>query len=747
MVAEPVTLEDLEPLFNRIAAYYEGLLARIAGAIETVFTELADKIDTLFTKVISALESIVNNIAEIVGNIFGKIEEFIQTTIESILLFIDEVLTDIVLNINTLIKETSEYIKQSMKQLVGFIEQLLIDTSGLFTKLFDKIYESIEIIVGDAMIMLRDMFDVVVSAIERITLEVRSLLQGLFDIVTIGVTTILDSVTVLIQQLDIKLRESIDTLNNVVGGALRAILDKISNLPREIAELTTQIIESARTNIGEPITSLPEALVQAFAAIVKPDTIDTVNKAFVASMDLIFGTSPVERSPEKFRELLETKVPTHPILETAAKTMLGVMGLAPSLMGMSSATSEIMLQSWALDNPYRLLDPADLIRSNHFDLLSTDIIVTDLRKHGYTESDAVILSEIGKKVAPEAEQIVWWLRGMSPGDEFDTALAKHGWTQTEIEKLKQSAFFIPPVQDLITMAVREVFTPAVAERFGQFEDFPPQFVDQAAKVGLSEEWALNYWGAHWALPSVQMGFEMLHRRVIVKEELDLLLRSADVMPFWRDKLIAISYQPLTRVDIRRMHKMGVLTNDQVLDAYQDIGYIDTDAQLLLDFTIALNEPNQAQDADDLSSLTRSNIINFFTDGIFSRNEAEVLLQGLGMSEDAANIYLDDAEYKLERAERKDETTIIIDQADSGILTFEAAQDALNRLGLETNEVKLALNELAKREARRTKLPSREDLDKMLGAKLIDAKEYISTMNRIGFATIWADRYLKLTQGT
>jgi len=243
-----------------------------------------------------------------------------------------------------------------------------------------------------------------------------------------------------------------------------------------------------------------------------------------------------------------------------------------------------------------------------------------------------------------------------------------------------------------------------------------------------------------------MGFEMLHRRGSVKEELDILLRSADVMPFWRDKLIAISYQPLTRVDIRRMHKMGVLTNDQVLLAYQDIGYIDTDAQLLLDFTIALNEPNQSQDADDLSALTRSNILSFYKNGVFTNNEAEILLQGLGMSEDAANIYLDDIDSKLELAERKDETTIIIDQADSGILTFEEAQDALNRLGLETNEVKLALAELAKREARRTKLPARGDLDKMLRAKLISEKEYITTMNKIGFATVWADRYLLLARG-
>ena len=51
---------------------------------------------------------------------------------------------------------------------------------------------------------------------------------------------------------------------------------------------------------------------------------------------------------------------------------------------------------------------------------------------------------------------------------------------------------------------------------------------------------------------------MLHRGVIDTAELDMLLRAQDVMPFWRDRLTAIAYRPLTRVDVRRMYKQGVL---------------------------------------------------------------------------------------------------------------------------------------------------------------------------------------------
>ncbi|GAH79863.1 unnamed protein product, partial [marine sediment metagenome] len=74
----------------------------------------------------------------------------------------------------------------------------------------------------------------------------------------------------------------------------------------------------------------------------------------------------------------------------------------------------------------------------------------------------------------------------------------------------------------------------------------------AGKKGLSKEWSERYWAAHWNLPSPQQGFEMLHRGVINVSELNMLLRALDVMPFWRDKLTAIAFRRLTRVDIRRM---------------------------------------------------------------------------------------------------------------------------------------------------------------------------------------------------
>ena len=341
---------------------------------------------------------------------------------------------------------------------------------------------------------------------------------------------------------------------------------------------------------------------------------------------------------------------------------------------------------------------------------------------------------------------MWWLRDFIDDAQLKDTLKKTGWIDEDIDNVLKAAFFIPPVQDLITMAVREVFTPEIAEAFGQFEDFPPEFVTQAKKQGVSEEWARNYWGAHWRLPSVQMGFEMLHRQVIDTKELSLLMRASDIMPFWREKLIEISFSPLTRVDIRRMHRVGVLTEDQVNRAYHDIGYSDENAERLTDFTLKINEGFGDEDDNALADLTRGNIIAFLKDGVLSGEEAQNLLVATGSSEEAAELFILSAELELEAEARKDAVALVLEKFKGGTTTFSSAQRELEGLGLTEFEKQKALNTLEREQARANKLPSKADLDKFRRRGIIEDSEYLSQMRLIGFSELWSGRFLQLIGG-
>jgi hypothetical protein len=61
------------------------------------------------------------------------------------------------------------------------------------------------------------------------------------------------------------------------------------------------------------------------------------------------------------------------------------------------------------------------------------------------------------------------------------------------------------------------------------------------------------------------------------------LGQADYPPFWRQRLLAISYNVLTRVDIRRAFETGQLTKEQTIAKFQDRGYSPGDAGVLFGF--------------------------------------------------------------------------------------------------------------------------------------------------------------------
>jgi hypothetical protein len=226
-------------------------------------------------------------------------------------------------------------------------------------------------------------------------------------------------------------------------------------------------------------------------------------------------------------------------------------------------------------------------------------------------------------------------------------LSKIGIHPTYHSLYKELAYQIPPVADIITMAVREAFTPEIASRFGQYEGLPTAFVDAVGKKGISKEWAERYWAAHWSLPSPQQGFEMLQRGVISRDDLALLLRALDIMPFWRDKLIQISYNPLTRVDIRRMYALNIINTAEVNKAYQEIGYNTENAARLTTFTVKLTEQAAARaaaakekaKAEKIPLWTTAQTLSFVKKGLITTDRARQELIWLGYDEERIRIYL------------------------------------------------------------------------------------------------------------
>lgn len=253
------------------------------------------------------------------------------------------------------------------------------------------------------------------------------------------------------------------------------------------------------------------------------------------------------------------------------------------------------------------------------------------------------------------------------------------------EMYKTLAYQIPPVADIITMAVREAFSPEVAVRFGQYEDFPSELEQYASMKGLSKEWAQRYWAAHWSLPSPQQGFEMLHRGVIDRTDLDLLLRAQDVMPYWREKLTQIAFKPLTRVDVRRMYKEGVLDEREVYESYLDQGYDATNAQRMAEFTVR-------QTLSSLAKFSSTDVVKAFTNRMIDRSEAVTLLGELNIRGDDANYIVSTAEYKRLWEFTDEQIKGIKNLYRKRIYSENQTRDSLARLNLPADQINVLMQQ-------------------------------------------------------
>lgn len=319
--------------------------------------------------------------------------------------------------------------------------------------------------------------------------------------------------------------------------------------------------------------------------------------------------------------------------------------------------------------------------------------------------------------------------------EFNVELNKRGYRIEEREKIKTLLHVIPPLTDIIRMAVREAFTPDIVQRFELHAELPAEMVSWAKKQGLSREWSEAYWASHWTLPSLGLGYEMLHRDEITEAEMQMLIKAQDISPFWRDKLLNISYSPYTRVDVRRMFAVGVIGQEEVKRTYLDLGYNEEKATNLTAFTVALAN---AKERD----LTKTDILYGYEVGYFNPTEADTLLTALGYDQTEAAFYRAKADFKRWQAAVKETIKSIglqymANQIDQG--EVYAQLGALNLPAEQMNRLILSWD--LKKKAKVKRLTA-ETLVKFRKQEVVTDSEFTSEMSGLGYSQRYIEWYLE-----
>jgi len=372
----------------------------------------------------------------------------------------------------------------------------------------------------------------------------------------------------------------------------------------------------------------------------------------------------------------------------------------------------------------KALTPFDLSVDQLADLAARGAIkendyIERVKGWGFSEDKAWELLKLRQALFSTEEVYRAWRLGFISEAKKNEELAKLGYTAEQIALLDRLTEVYPSVSDIIRFAVREVFSEEVVGRYGYDQDIPQAYLEWAKKLGLSEEFAKWYWRAHWEIPSPSQAIELLSRGVIEPEELDIILKIYDVAPYWRPRLLALAYDPYTRVDVRRMYELGILSDEDLIKAAKAVGYATKEdlerlKRLIGDPTVA--ERLFVGSAEAYAEWIKSEVLEpwrndvirairkAYVNGLISREKAKEYLTSVGFNPKLLDVVLDMWEVAEALDALGDRITELVESCKKGLVEVEDMVDELRRLGVEERVIRVSVVRCT---ARRKAQPSKK----------------------------------------
>ena len=705
-------------VWDDLLSLIEGLVKKLLNSaiggngltINDIIQSVKDKISSVITDVNTVVSGVTDTLTLTIGNAITLIDNFIGGVVKTVSDKVDTVIS----NISTAVTNITNQVTSNIQGLLSGIGDAI---SGAIQGLIDKIgsvITSIEAIgtqiatgIGNAISNIGDWIagvvnDIVATSTAIISAVIESVKAEIIKVYNFITKTISDVVTGVG-----------DWLKGLYEGIQKWFSDTLNNL-QNTYETTKTSVEAWIGKALDWLQSVVDGIskwfwntVTSIAGWIKANVIPKFD-------DAVTGAQTLLKIAYKVSDMLATGD-----YQGAIALIDGIFkgfGLAAPLGLIHGVVSAVAYFWQSVNIQFVPMQIAASKRANialALDPISNTEASTAVYKGLWGEADFINNASLAgvsrdkAKVALQANRNIispgqaqqLFLRGEIDEKEHDTILAAYGFSAEHIREIKALYAIIPSVSDIITMAVKEAFSPDIAKRFGQFDDLPSAFVSWAKKQGLSEDWASRYWAAHWDLPSPQMGFTMYQRGIIERDDLALLLKALDIMPFWREKLIQLSYNPLTRIDIRRMYKMGVIDADQVYKFHLDIGYSPENAKLLTDFTKRYSAPEDQSQIDTFAELARSTYSSAYRERIISADEYKVFLSGLKYADQDIELLMSLDDYAIAQSDklfdttsyRKDYMKLVTQAYNRGLFNRNDAKPLLTDLGLTEDQAELELS--------------------------------------------------------
>ena len=686
-------------------------LQSISDIVSDIAAELNRILNSAFQSLRDFIQGLINGIQERIGNLAYSIWEIAQSIISKV----RDVVSSLTAEISDILHTLVESFKQAIQDLISEIRHV------------------VEGIVDGLKRLIADMREGIESLIEGLKDGISWLVASIKQFADNLITTIRNKIDALVKQGWEFLLHMSETMIATARDIIHNLWSALQELWERVRSAVQPILERIDAQYIQPIRNFFKRIEE-----IGEETLTFLNKT---TIEPILDNPDV---PPQVRSLLSSNSYIRQIA-VIGFSLVGMSFLLPTILSdVYFGDLEKVRQGSLQRTRAGIVNLSQAIEAYYAGTLDLGSVYYFAARQGIPDAATSALVNAYRRY-PSAGDMFYLVRlGVLDYGTAADRLHKQGYRDEDIAIMYEATQYIPPVQDLIRMAVREVFTPEIAEKYGLFEDFPEDFKRQAARLGMSEEWARNYWAAHWELPSVTEGFEMLHRGIITYEELETLLRSLDYMPFWRDKLIKMSYEPYTRVDVRRMYEMGVLTRDEVKRAYLDLGYDDEKAEKLTVWTEKEYSQAAKYKTQTTRDLSQATLLSAYSKGILSRDDTIKYLVGLGYDTSEANLLVDMKDLDVYTKERDALIERLTKQYQAGAIDRLGIRDALAKFGMNSPSIEAYEDKIVSDTIVGTRIPSVSDLQKMLKKKLIALDEFIDAVMKNGYSRQWAERFAQIT---
>ena len=326
-------------------------------------------------------------------------------------------------------------------------------------------------------------------------------------------------------------------------------------------------------------------------------------------------------------------------------------------------------------------------------------------------------------------------KGLITDGFYTEQLRKQGIGE-EVQKLYEEDFlFYPNPHDLVTWQAREVYEPDMVEKYGLEEELEGVTKEPFYKAGMNDEQIRNFWIAHWQHPPWTVIRNMLFRTDLTEEDVWDWFKTIEIPPFWREKYIKIAYNPVGRVDLRRLYKEGIYDREKVKEGYIALGNSPEIAEHLTAWTEKAYAP-------DSKELTKTEILKNYRIEEITKDKATEMLKGLDYDTEEVEFILAYEDYKIHLKVQEDEAELLLVEILNGSITYEAFEESIKGLGFTVKGTNRYLNKATKTLRAQIKLPSKEDVTKWFSKGIITETEFIAMMSGLKYRSEDINRYLE-----